>query len=63
MNYGVTAATTSLQHREWANASAASYWWRRVLDVGGRQEYLSSFKSFMQAMPGAESAMHHCLIN
>jgi len=34
---------TSLRRRAQANAAAASYWLRRVLDDGGRRDYIDEY--------------------
>jgi len=50
---------TSLRRRAQTNAGAASYWLRRVLDDGGRRDCV---ESIVQGVPGAEPAMHRCLV-
>ena len=50
---------TSLRRRAQPNAPAASYWLRRVLDDGGRRDW---DESIVQAVPGAEPAMRHCIV-
>ena len=46
---------TSLHRRAQANAPAASYWLRRVLEDGWRRDWT---EFVMQWVPGAESAMY-----
>jgi len=50
---------TSLRRPAQTNAGAASYWLRRVLDDGGRRDCV---ESIVQGVPGAEPAMHRCLV-
>jgi len=47
----------SLRRRAQVNASAASYWLRRVLDDGGAKT-----RRVHARVPGVESAMHLCLV-
>jgi len=52
---------TSLHRRAQANATAALYWLRRVLDDGGSQEIDESIVHDVPAAPGTQPIMHHCL--